>query len=112
MEQPISLSRQFQNGMVICRKYHKPDLLITITCNHNWPEIREHLLPGQAARDMPDIVAHVFKLKLYQLLKDLAKKEFFGFVFGILNVVEFQKRGLPHCHILLILHEHDRLRLL
>ena len=34
---------QFQDGMAICRKYHKPDFFITLTCNTSWIEITREL---------------------------------------------------------------------
>ena len=79
----------------------KPDLFITFTCNPQWPEILAALQPGQIPADRPDIVARVFKLKLEEFLDDIAKGEIFGELAARMHVVEFQKRGLPHVHILL-----------
>ena len=50
----------------------------------------------------------MFKQKKDQLLKDLAKGGIFGKVIADMYVIEFQKRGLPHAHILIILAEQDR----
>jgi hypothetical protein len=58
---PRWFNAQFQDGMAICREYHKPDLFITMTCNPHWPEIKEQLKEGQTAQDRPDLVARVFK---------------------------------------------------
>ena len=33
---PRWYNSQFQDGMAICRKYHKPDFFVTMTCNINW----------------------------------------------------------------------------
>ncbi len=98
-----------QDGMAILRKYRKPDLFITATCNPKWPEIKDELMPGQTAQDRPDIVARVFKQKMNQLMRDLINAQVLGKVVAFLWTVEFQKRGLPHIHILLILADHDRL---
>ena len=57
----------------------------------------------------PDIVVAVFKQKLDALMNDLIKGGLLGNVAAYLYIVEFQKRGLPHVHILLILAENDRL---
>ena len=54
---PSWYNAKFQDGMAICREYHKPDYFITMTCNPHWPEIKAELLPGQSAQDRPDIVA-------------------------------------------------------
>ena len=96
---------KFQDGMAICRAYRKPDLFITMTCNPKWPEIVAELTPGQKAQDRPDIVARVFKLKFDQLMVDLTKTGVFGKAIANMQVIEFQKRGLPHAHILIILAE-------
>ena len=47
--------------MAICRKFHKPDYFITMTCNTQWPEISTQLGETQTPQDRPDIVARVFK---------------------------------------------------
>ena len=49
-------------------KYWQPDLFITTTANPNWPEIKDNLRPGHDPQDRPDIVAHVFRLKVQKLL--------------------------------------------
>ena len=67
------MQQLFQDAMAIVRKLGKPDYFITFTCNAEWPEITAELLPGQTAWDRPDVVAHVFKLKLKALLYDLLK---------------------------------------
>ena len=105
---PRWFNAQFQDGMAICREYHKPDLFITMTCNPNWPEIKEQLKQGQTAQDRPDLVARVFKQKKDQLMNDLIVGEVLGKVVAHMHVIEFQKRGLPHAHILLILAAQDR----
>ena len=97
------LNQSSKDGMAIVREYGKPDLFITMTCNPKWPEIVNELRPGQEPQDRPDIVARVFKDKMDQLMNDLVQGGCFGKVVGYLYCVEFQKRGLPHVHILLIL---------
>ena len=105
---PRWFNSKFQDGMAICRKFRKPDLFITFTCNPNWEEITCELRPGESVQDRPDLVARVFKLKKDQLMKDIKSGNVFGRVPAFLWVIEFQKRGLPHTHILLILDELDR----
>ena len=95
--------------MAICRKYYKPDFFITMTCNTKWTEIQRELRKGETAQDRPDLVARVFKLKKDQLIKDIKSGQVFGKVPAMLWVIEFQKRGLPHSHILVILEKNDRL---
>ena len=79
-----------------------------MTCNPKWPEIVKELLPGQEAQDRPDLVARVFKLKKDQLIKDITKGGIFGECVARVWVTEFQKRGLPHIHILAILAHGQR----
>ena len=95
----------YQDAMAIVRKKGKPDLFITFTCNPKWPEIAEGLLPRQGAKDRPNLTTRVFYQKYKDLMKCLIKDNLFGKVAGYVCVVEFQKRGLPHTHILLILEE-------
>jgi hypothetical protein len=102
--------RRFQDAMAIVRSKHKPDLFITVTCNVKWMEITEALLEGQKAEDRPDIIARIFNLKLKAILEDLVKNNIFGECVAHLYVVEFQKRGLPHAHILLIFSDNTRVR--
>ena len=102
---PRHMHQQFQDGMAMVSRYGKPDLFITFTCNPQWPEIQENLFPGQTAADRPDLTARVFYIKLKALLSDLIQEKVFGKVIAYTWVVEFQKRGLPHAHILLILKD-------
>ncbi|XP_074362379.1 uncharacterized protein LOC141702628 [Apium graveolens] len=53
-------------------------------------------VPGCIAPNCPDIISRVFRLKLDQLMVDIKDKKYFGVCIGVMYVVEFQKRGLPH----------------
>jgi len=53
--------------------------------------------------DRQDLVARVFRLKLTAWLEIIKKGKLFGTPTGIVDMVEFQKRGLPHVHGLLII---------
>jgi hypothetical protein len=105
---PRHMHQLYQDAMALVRKHGKPDLFITITSNPKWPEVTAELLPGQSASDRPDIVERVFKLKLDALKRDLVQNGVFGRVVADIHVVEWQKRGLPHAHILLILAPEDK----
>ena len=63
----------------------------------------------QTASDRPDLVARVFNLKVKAFLAKLIQHNMLGVVIGYIYVVEFQKRGLPHAHILLIMASGDLL---
>ena len=88
---PRWYNAKFQDGMAICREYHKPDFFITMTCNPHWPEIQSLLLSGQTAQDRPALVAKVFKMKKDQLMKDLTHGGLLGKVVAHMHVIEFQK---------------------
>lgn len=105
---PRNMAQNYQDAMAIVRKYGKPDYFITMTCNTKWPEITDNLEPGQCAEFRPDLVARVFKLKLDALMLDINKKHVLGTPTAMVYVIEFQKRGLPHAHILLILKAEDK----
>ncbi|XP_020272043.1 uncharacterized protein LOC109847212 [Asparagus officinalis] len=91
--------------MALVQRFGKPDIFITMTCNPDWKEIKDELLMGQVAQDRPDLTSRVFRSKLEDLKDQLFKKNVFGRVGAHAYVIEFQKRGLPHAHILVILKE-------
>ena len=89
-------------------RFGKPDLFLTATANPSWVEIHNNLRSGETAANRLDLVARVFRAKLRKLLHLLTKEKVFGKSVAHTYVVEFQKRGLPHAHILLILAEVDK----
>ncbi|KAL3646403.1 hypothetical protein CASFOL_011583 [Castilleja foliolosa] len=101
--------QNYQDAMAICRSVGYPDLFITFTCNPNWPEIVRFLgIRNLRAEDRPDIVCRVFKLKLNELIRELRQQQIFGKVVAVVYTIEFQKRGLPHAHILLFLAKENK----
>eukprot|EP00966_Prymnesium_polylepis_P255294 5898069-Prymnesium_polylepis.1 len=106
---PRDMNKRYQDAMAVVRDRGKPSFFITFTCNPNWSGIKDSLPPGLNATDRPDIVARVFNQKLKELLKELKTDMVFGATAAHLSVVEFQKRGLPHAHILVILATADLL---
>lgn len=95
--------------MAIVQKYGKPDILLTMTCNPAWEEIANELLPGQTSQDRPDLLTRIFRAKYELLKKDIYNTGVLGKVIAHVHVIEFQKRGLPHCHMVIILDESDKL---
>lgn len=100
--------QHYLDAMAIVRKYGKPTLFVTFTTNPKWEEITSQLYPGQTAVDRPDLTARVFKMKKAELLKDI-KSGILGNLTAHVSTIEFQKRGLPHCHLLFILKEEQDL---
>ncbi|KAJ1701083.1 hypothetical protein LUZ63_000862 [Rhynchospora breviuscula] len=72
-------------------------------------QITRNLFPGQQPSDRPDLVCRVFRMKLDQMMHDLRGGQFFGHVSGLIHSVEFQKRGLPHVHIIVWLAQRSNL---
>ncbi|ONM27260.1 hypothetical protein ZEAMMB73_Zm00001d007637 [Zea mays] len=97
------------DGDIRAEKFGKPDIFLTMTCNPNWDEIRTELLPGQTPQDRSDLVVRVFHAKLQELKHRLTKHDILGKVRAYVYVVEFQKRGLPHAHFLLIMQRKYKL---
>ncbi|KAJ8453935.1 hypothetical protein ONZ45_g19505 [Pleurotus djamor] len=95
------MQQRFQDAMAIARKFRKVDLFITVTANPHWDEITCELLPGQTSYDRPDLVSRVFELKKKAIIEDIYKHGIFGHAVAYVYVIEFQKRGLPHAHILI-----------
>ena len=97
-----------QDALPYVRHYGRPDLFITFTCNPKWSEIESLLKNGQRSHDRHELTARVFNLKLKKMINILVKGAIFGSTRCYMYTVEWQKRGLPHAHILLWLH--DRIR--
>jgi len=107
---PRHLHQCFLDAMTLVASYGKPDFFITMTASPTWKEVTANLRPGEQAHNRPDLVARVFRQKLKQLIHELTVEECLGKVAAYTYVVEFQKRGLPHAHILVILDKDYKLR--
>ena len=95
-------TEQISDSLAVAASYGPPTFFITMTCNTNWPEIQSQLRPGQDFMDIPVVVVRVFRRKVALLEKAL--KTMFPHAGGLLyciHSIEFQKRGVPHAHILL-----------
>jgi hypothetical protein len=51
------MEARFQDAMASVQAKGKPNLFITVTCNPDWPEIKDNLLPGQSAQDRTDLTS-------------------------------------------------------
>ncbi|XP_040362560.1 uncharacterized protein LOC112168203 isoform X2 [Rosa chinensis] len=99
---PRDMINNYQDAMAICRKYGNPDLFITFTCNVKWIEIQRYFQskPKYRVEDRPDIISRIFKIKLQDMITYIKSGEPFGEVEAYVHTIEFQKRGLPHAHML------------
>ena len=107
---PRHIQQCYLDAMALVAKFGRPDFFLTMTANPDWPEIKHNLRRGEEASNRPDLVARVFRQKLRALLEDLTQKDVHGRPAAYTYVVEFQKRGLPHAHILLILQPEEKPR--
>src|SRR5712691_131956 len=98
-----------QNALAINRHFGGGDLFITMIANVNWPEIKDELLYNQIPNERPDLISRVFHVKLRSLIRDI-KDGVLGDIAGFVYTIEFQKRGLPHAHIIVFLKPHAKLR--
>ena len=103
------MNQHFQDAIAVARHYHGFDLFITFTTNPQWPELKEELLSGQSAADRPDLTVRVFNMYKTSMIDDLTKHVLFGDTLACVHTIEFQKRGLPHMHLLLSLSPSFRL---
>ena len=107
---PRAMHQNYLDAMAIMRKYGKPYLFITFTANPAWREIQENLRLWESASDRPELVARVFHLKMQALLEDIVQEGVLGQVQAYTWVIEFQKRGLPHLYMLVILHKGHKIK--
>ncbi|XP_065356368.1 uncharacterized protein LOC135950766 [Calliphora vicina] len=102
---PRYMHEKTQDAMTYVRNFGRPDLFITFTCNPKWQDIANALLLSQKPYDRHDIIGRVFHLKIKKLMALLTKGNIFGKTRCYMYSVEWQKRGLPHVHILLWLDQ-------
>jgi hypothetical protein len=107
---PRHMQQQYQDSLAIARYFQKVDLFITVTANSAWPEIQQAIREHSNSIDRAEAVCRAFKAKLDTILEDIEKNEIFGPCAARVYSIEFQKRGLPHAHILLFLKEPAKLR--
>ena len=104
-----NMQQHLQDALAINRYYGGGDLFITMTANSYWPEIKDALFRGQAPSDRPDLIVRVFFAKLKALIKEI-RNGALGAWAAHLYTIEFQKRGLPHAHIIVFLKPEAKLR--
>ncbi|KAF8113549.1 hypothetical protein N665_0048s0010 [Sinapis alba] len=101
---PRYMHQMYLDAMSVCKYIGFPDLFITFTCNPKWSELSRYLKKyNLKSEDRPDLCCRLFKIKLDSLMDDLTKKHLLGKTVSAIYTIEFQKRGLPHAHILLFM---------
>ena len=64
---------------------------------------------GQTWQQRPDIVTRVFNLKLKAFIDEMVKAGVLGETEAYIAVIEFQKRGLPHAHLVFWLNNNSKI---
>ncbi|XP_076032999.1 uncharacterized protein LOC143020461 [Oratosquilla oratoria] len=102
---PRYMKQRQQDALAFVSNYGSPDFFMTFTMNPAWTELEESSTQTKSTSknkgDRPDLVSRIFKMKIDSLIDDLTVRCVFGKVKAYLYSVEWQKRGLPHIHILL-----------
>ncbi|XP_076066101.1 uncharacterized protein LOC143039746 [Oratosquilla oratoria] len=102
---PRYMKQRQQDALAYVSNYGSPDFFITFTMNPAWEELSKaaEQTGGTSTNkgDRPDLISRIFKQKVDGLINNLAVKNIFGKVKAFLYSIEWQKRGLPHVHILL-----------
>ena len=102
---PRHMHEYAQDAIGYFRLYGRLEIFITFTSNQSWDEILQLLLQEQSAVHRHDITARVFRQKLKSLINYIVNFEVFGSVRCWMYSVEWQKRSLPHAHIVIWLHK-------
>ena len=82
-----------------------------MTCNPDWPEFTEaasiktddNSIIEESFEGNLDFITRIAKLKFNDIINDIDKGHIFIKVATYVYTIEFQKHGLPHMHLLLIM---------
>jgi hypothetical protein len=95
----------YHDALALPAAFHLPDLFITVTFNPEWPELARMMPAHSSVHDHPDVVARVFWIRFSRIMKDIVAHKVFGEVLSYCYRIEWQMRGFPHAHVLLILRQ-------
>lgn len=66
------------DAMTLVQQFGKLYIFLTMTCNPNWPKIKEELQLNQETQNRPNLIICIFKAKLEALKIELFKEQIFG----------------------------------
>jgi hypothetical protein len=97
----------YADAMTLPANFGCIDYFLTFTTNPQWPEIvANSSIPN--GMNAPDLYCRVFYIKMKALLADVLQHGVLGRVAAYAWSVEFQQRGLPHLHLVLIMEPADK----
>jgi hypothetical protein len=107
---PRKMKKNFEDAMATVRVFGTPSLFITFTASGGAPEVAAclHTQASQTPVDRWDLVSTCFHEHVTCMIKELMKDGVLGDAVARFHVLEFQKRGLPHVHLLIWLVPTDR----
>ncbi|GFW14482.1 hypothetical protein TNCV_2358061 [Trichonephila clavipes] len=97
---PLFMHGYAHDRMTYVHQRESPVIFITFTCNPSWQEAAVQLLPGHVVSDGIDFLARVFQQIVKKILHAIKDVQVFGKVACFTYSIEWQKRGLPHKHLL------------
>ena len=100
-----AMYKLFLDCMAIVRKFGSPHLFITVTCNQGHRHVRASVLEGQSPDERSDIVNRFFAKQVDLLIEYVHAGKAFGELCAYCYVVEYQKRGNPHVHMVIRLKD-------
>ena len=97
----------YADAMTLPAHFGGIDYFLTFTTNPHWPEIAAHSNISHGMNS-PDLYCRVFYIKMKALLVDVLQNGVLGVVVAFAWSVEFQQRGLPHLHLVIIVRPEDK----
>ena len=89
------------NAMTVVQVKAPSTFFLTIIFDVKGREVKALLCPGESLYDWQDAICWIHYLKHQQLLGDILKKQLLDVCDDNVCVVEFQKRGALHLHVLI-----------
>ena len=102
---PRQMYQLYQDAMTIVSHFGKPDLFITFTCNPKWQEITLAIMQGEQPNDRPNIIIHVFHMKIEQLLEDIRINNNIWSYSNYFRFNRISKKGITSCSYLSLVRQ-------
>lgn len=75
-DSPRNMQERYQDAMSLVRKFGKPGIFLTMTCNPQCPTIKDNLDGCLITEYRPNLITKTFSLK--EVIKDLIQNKIFG----------------------------------